>query len=411
MNKYTLALLLVFAIQLHSQTRLDSEQVVGGTGGAINFDIGPGLHTVTVNGKTTLRLDPSYIDALVQLKQADARCRGPVLTTVNQKELLIGEYWSTEHPCYLHFMVEPPYRPDPLSVVRWNKSFRLFLHPDFTGNTTIYVYALPPTATTPARLAVDTDVSGVFDFDLSPCHLEGRCVVTVAPPGDGTTARTFPTGAMPLGVVEVFEGQLHPQPYSIANYHQIQSTSPMTVRTWEGNYLFQIADMTQAQELTDRLLEQARRIQHNGQAQILRRQILVDNEPPTARQVIALMKKIDEMEERLYLAEEALGDRPQKLMREDLAMQVETLSMEAHALNETAQMVNEAYNRVMWDNAYQGSIDYVRADPPEDLKAKCKPGSWAVTDYMRYFCMADEHWGVVTVMRPVTPAKITVDTQ
>jgi hypothetical protein len=143
-----------------------------------------------------------------------AWCPGAPLERLDATTVAIGRQWSAATPCYAHFNLTPPAAIDPISVSTFTAGATVTVTAGATFSDDLYVYLQAPafnstTMTRPQRIVVQSKY---------PSQLQcSGCIVETA--GAGT--RMFPAFSMPVGLVSVQGGQVHPSLDPIINSHQL----------------------------------------------------------------------------------------------------------------------------------------------------------------------------------------------
>lgn len=169
----------------------------------------------TLDGQT--RLADDQVRAVPVYTTEQAWCPGPVFQLTNSKTVRLGQNWSTGKPCFVHFNLAPPAKVDPIAmssftagaeiVSNGNQDDELYIYmraPAWAGSTMIRDKAIVVLARNPGA------------FTCTGCTLEAA----------SAGIRIMPAFAVPVGVVQVFGGNIHPAVSDIISKHQIYIGMP-----------------------------------------------------------------------------------------------------------------------------------------------------------------------------------------
>jgi len=229
----------VFLPDLHAQPKPAQPQIlwppttepkfvmVNPDGGLIYFKLGAGL----VYNKTTLT-----IDVKPTLTAEEKWCPGPVMAVaVDRMSTTVGQSWSVNSPCFVHFNLVPPVPVDPISVSVFTTPFTITIPAGSVVDDDVYLYALAPTftpQTANAKIGIRIGKTGSVTCD--------GCTAGVNL--DNRIPRMFPASSVPIGMIPIRSGKFSSMVDDIISRKQvfIGPGAEMQIVPDQGGYWFNL---------------------------------------------------------------------------------------------------------------------------------------------------------------------------
>ncbi|MBK8200713.1 MAG: hypothetical protein IPK75_20440 [Acidobacteria bacterium] len=293
------------------------------------------IASAIADAQTTPRAE--QITGIRTTSPESAWCPGEPLTRSSPQTVTIGAAWTPAAPCYAHFNLTPPQTIDPISVSTFTAPAVVTLTPG-AWQDDLYVYLQAPAFTgaalsRPQRIVVQT---------TRPTMVQcSNCIVETS----GAGQRQFPAFSMPVGLVRVENGQVHPSLDPIINSHQLYIGSNLGVavrRDGAGMWI----ELSQAQLQAQAQIAQAQMA--IGSIEAARARAMAQQPPATQRmdglekQFQTVLSELDEIRLRMPGSKEEIADMRQQI---DLARE-SAMRISEEAMNTNSMLQYEAERRI-----------------------------------------------------------------
>lgn len=235
------------------------------------------------------RLAQDQVQAVPVYTAEEAWCPGPIFQLVNNKTVRLGSNWSNSRPCFVHFNLAPPATIDPIAMSSFTTGAEIIS--TGTQDDELYIYMRAPAwagSVQTREKAIVVLARNPAAFTCTGCILEAAA----------TGIRIMPAFAMPVGIVRVLGGNIHPAVSDIISKHQIYVGLPEGVvfRADGAGTWLELTPAVQAVVTQRQQLEQARTAA-----------LLTALEPsPTKRQLASASQQAIEQFDRLTFFEQEI---------------------------------------------------------------------------------------------------------